>query len=321
MLFSEHQLDEVMQYLGWVFALKISYSVCIECKNALYGYILPRLWSLCLGREDHVSKFGAWALVTGCTQGIGKNYALELAARGLNIVLVSRNQQTLALVAQEIEERFNVRTEIIVVDFTEPTAVETVVKEVTKLKIDIGVLVNNVGMLGPHFMPFVKLEKKVVRDMVTVNCGAVTMLTHAFLPRMLELNKGAVVNIASSSSFYVMPFLSEYSATKHFIAAFTAGLRAEISDSNVIIQQVDPGVTRTNMTKEMTPLSSLEAPSPDLLVSSSILSLGWSDRSAGWWVHSLQRVSASLLPHWLLSRIIKQLGSYQYKYAAAKKED
>ena len=314
-------LDKVLHYLGWAFALKIVYSAFIECKNGLNGYILPRVWSLCVGKEDFVSKFGSWALVTGCTQGIGKEYAMELAARGMNIILVSRNRETLGLVAQEIEETHHVRTEIIVVDFTEPTAVDTVVKEVTKLKVDVGVLVNNVGMLGPHFIPFLEMERKMVRDMVTVNCGAVTQLTHALLPRMLELNKGAVVNICSATSFYVMPYFSEYSATKHFIAAFTAGLRAEVSSSNVIIQQIDPGQMNTNMARDLIPLSRLEAPRPDLLVSSSVLSLGWTDRTAGWWFHSLHRVVSSLLPHWFLSRFLKLFGYYQYKYSASKKKD
>jgi len=314
-------LDNVLHYLGWAFAFKIVYSTAVECKNGLCGYLLPRLASLCAGKQDFVNKFGEWGLVTGCTQGIGKEYAVELAARGLNIVLVSRNKETLGLVAQEIEQRFNVRTEIIVVDFTEPSAVETVVKEVSKLKIDIGVLVNNVGVLGPHFIPFLELSEKTVRDMVTVNCGAVTLMTRAFLPRMLELNRGAVINICSATSFYVMPYFSEYSATKHFIAAFTAGLRAEISGSNVLIQQIDPGQMKTNMARDLVPLSSLEAPRPQLLVSSAILSLGWTDRTAGWWFHSLHRLISSLLPHWFLSRVIKHVGCHQYKYSVSKLKD
>ena len=59
-------------------------------------------------------------------------------------------------------------------DFTEPRAAETIA-EVAKLEINIRVLVNNVGMLGPHFIPFLELEEKTARDMITVNCGAVTI--------------------------------------------------------------------------------------------------------------------------------------------------
>ena len=317
------QLDQetVLHYLGCALAFKLLYSAAIECKNGLYGYLLPRLWSICFGKEDFVSKYGEWGLVTGCTQGIGREYAMELAARGMNVVLVSRNKETLGLLSREIEEKFHVKTEVVVVDFTEPRAVETVVKEVAKLKIDIGVLVNNVGMLGPHFIPFLEMEEKTARDMITVNCGAVTMMCHAFLPHMLEVNKGAVVNICSATSFYVMPYFSEYSATKHFIAALTQGLRAELSGSRVVIQQVDPGQMNTAMARDLIPLSRLEAPLPSLLVTSSILSLGWSHRTAGWWFHSLHRVVSSSLPHWFLSRFLGLFGYYQYRYSANKNKD
>ena len=313
--------ETVLRYLGCAFAFKLSYSVAVECKNGLYGYLLPRLWSLCSGKEDFVSKYGEWGLVTGCTQGIGREYAMELAARGMNVVLVSRNKETLGLLSKEIEEKFRVKTEVVVVDFTEPRAVETVVKEVTKLKIDIGVLVNNVGMLGPHFIPFLELEEKTARDMITVNCGAVTMMCHAFLPHMVKVNKGAVINICSATSFYVMPYFSEYSATKHFIAAFTQGIRSELSHSKVVIQQVDPGQMNTAMARDLIPLSKLEAPPPSHLVTSSILSLGWSHRTAGWWFHSLHRLISSCLPHWFLSRFLRLFGCYQYRYSANKMKD
>ena len=313
--------ETVLRYLGYAFAFKLLFSAAVEVKNGVCGYLLPRLWSLCCGKEDFVSKYGEWGLVTGCTQGIGREYVRELAARGMNVVLVSRNRETLGLLSREIEEKFKVKTAVIVVDFTEPRAVETVVKEVAKLEINIGVLVNNVGMLGPHFIPFLELEEKTARDMITVNCGAVTMLCHAFLPHMVEVNKGAVVNICSATSFYVMPYFSEYSATKHFIAAFTQGIRAELSGSNVVIQQVDPGQMNTAMARDLIPLSRVEAPLPASLVSSSILSLGWTGRTAGWWFHSLHRLLSSLLPLWFLSRFLGLFGYYQYRYSASKKKE
>ena len=90
-------------------------------------------------------RYGEWAVVTGSSQGIGRSYARELARRGMNIVLVARSKDRLNMVAQEIKEEFGVKTNIIVVDFTDNKAVNTVIKELDKLKLDIGILVNNVG--------------------------------------------------------------------------------------------------------------------------------------------------------------------------------
>ena len=260
-------------------------------------------------------------MVTGSSQGIGRSYALELASRGLNIVLVARNKERLDKVAAEIRERFKVETAVIVVDFTDSKAAKTVVKELEKMSIDIGILVNNVGMMGPHFIPFLELEEKTARDMITVNCISATMLCHALIPGMLERDRGAVINIVSSTSFYVMPYFSEYSATKHYMAAFTAGLRAEVgTSSNVVIQEIDPGQTNTNMARDLIPISRIEAPSPEAFVASSILSLGWTQKTGGWWFHSLHRLVSSMLPEPILCRVLHLFGWWQYRYSSKKKK-
>ena len=107
-----------------------------------------------------------------------------------------------------------------------------------------------------------------------------------------------------------MPYFAEYAATKHYMSAFTAGLRAELGrGSGVVIQEVDPGQVDTNMARNLIPISrvrdtleesvvfsifsilslQIEAPPPAWLVAGSLRSLGWTDRTAGWWFHSLHR--------------------------------
>ena len=143
-------------------------------------------------------------MVTGSSQGIGRAYALELASRGLNVALVARSKERLEAVAAEVRGH-GVEARVVVVDFTHTAAAETAVSELARAGVaDIGVLVNNVGMMGPHFLPFLELEAAAARDMVTVNCVAATVLTHSLLPAMLARGRGAVVNIVSSTSFYVI---------------------------------------------------------------------------------------------------------------------
>ena len=142
-------------------------------------------------------------MVTGSSQGIGRAYALELASRGLNVALVARSKERLEAVAAEVRSH-GVEARVIVVDFTNTAAAETAVAELARAGVaDIGVLVNNVGMMGPHFLPFLELEAAAARDMVTVNCTSATVLTHSLLPAMLARGRGAIVNIVSSTSFYV----------------------------------------------------------------------------------------------------------------------
>ena len=96
-------------------------------------------------------------------QGIGKEYALALAEYGLNIVLVSRNKQELENTANEIRDRHRVDSVTLVADFTDVDSVSKAVKKVKSLNLEIGVLVNNVGMMGPGYVNITDMEKKSIK--------------------------------------------------------------------------------------------------------------------------------------------------------------
>jgi len=305
--------------LGYVYAFKLAYSLSVDLYQGFKAYLLPKIWNSLFFEEDYVSRFGRWGLVTGCTQGIGREYVTALAEKGMNVVLVSRNKEALKKAAAEVEDKYKVETLTIVVDFTDSEAASKVVKEVKDKDLDIGVLVNNVGIFGPHFMPFLELEEKTVKDMITVNIMTTTLLCHSILPDMKKKNKGAIINICSSTSFYTMPYLTEYSATKRFIAAFTAGLQAENSDSKVIIQELDPGQVSTGMTKDLIKISSIESPLPSELVTSSLSTLGFTSQTGGWWFHSLHGFVVSwLFPQWFLNSFLNMFGKKQYQYSVDK---
>ena len=95
-------------------------------------YIVPLF-----GYVHDLRKYGDWAVVTGCTDGIGLQYALQLAAKGFNIVLISRSEEKLEAVSKQITEKFNVKTKIIVYDFAKVDGYENIAKELEDL--DIGI--------------------------------------------------------------------------------------------------------------------------------------------------------------------------------------
>ena len=116
-------------------------------------------------------------------------------------------------------------------DFTNPSALAFIIDTLKAHELDIGVLVNNVGVLGRHWMPFLELDAKVAKDIITVNVLSATMLCHALLPDMVEKGKGAIINIGSMcSNFGPIPYLATYAATKHYIAAFTQAIAAEYAN-------------------------------------------------------------------------------------------
>ena len=129
-------LSRVVQVLGIVYVVKLSTSLLIQMHAGLSAYIYPLVFKT----QDFRSKYGEWALVTGCTQGIGREYALGLAARGMDVCLVGRNQKRLEEVQTEIEAFHSVRTKVIVADFTEVKVLKDVLKQVDDLGIDLGIL-------------------------------------------------------------------------------------------------------------------------------------------------------------------------------------
>ena len=83
--------------------MRLIFNLLWDIKNGLSAYVLPRVCKI-----DYKEKYGEWAVVTGCTQGIGKCYAEDLAQKGLNIVLVSRTRSKLESVASEFNKKYGI---------------------------------------------------------------------------------------------------------------------------------------------------------------------------------------------------------------------
>ncbi|KAM0822305.1 hypothetical protein ACQ4PT_071583 [Festuca glaucescens] len=176
-------------------------------------------------------RYGPWAVVTGGTDGIGRAIAFRLAASGLNLVLVGRSPDKLSAVSDEIRAK-HPKTEVrtFVLDF----ACEGLVAGVEALKesirgLDVGVLVNNAGLSYPYARYFHEVDEELMRNLIQVNVEAVTRITHAVLPGMVDRKRGAIVNIGSGAASVVPsdPLYSVYAATKasvlsHFLLEITA---------------------------------------------------------------------------------------------------
>lgn len=167
----------------------------------------------CEGRTLGRSCSGALTCVAGATDGIGRAYAEELASRGLNIVLISRNQDKLQVVAKDIADTYSVETDVIVADFSSGREIYDPIREALKDK-DIGILVNNVGVFYPYPQYFTQVSEDKLWDIINVNIAAASLMVHIVLPGMVERKKGAVVTISSGSCCKPTPQLAAFSASK-----------------------------------------------------------------------------------------------------------
>jgi short-subunit dehydrogenase len=183
------------------------------------------------------------ALVTGASAGIGNAFARGLAARDHDLVLVARDTARLEALAKELEAAHGVTAEVLSADLSDAVQLAVVEARLRAAERPIEVLVNNAGFgtMG-HFkdLPIDREEQE-----IALNVVALTRLTHAALPNMLERRSGGVLNVASIAAFQPTPGNATYGATKAFVFSLSQGIHEELRGSGVNCMVLCPGFTRT----------------------------------------------------------------------------
>jgi short-subunit dehydrogenase len=184
------------------------------------------------------------ALVTGASAGIGSAIARELAQRGHGLVLVARRKERLDALAQELTAKFGVRTETIACDLASATSRGKLPGKIAERGLDVEILVNNAGFAtGGAFH-----ESDAARELeqVRVLVEAVVALTGAFLPAMVERDRGAILNVASTAGMQPMPYSAGYSAAKAYVLTFSEALHQELRGRGVTVTALAPGPVQTD---------------------------------------------------------------------------
>ncbi len=187
---------------------------------------------------------GRWALVTGASSGIGKALAAELAARGLNLVLVARRADRLEALASTLREAHGIDAHVVVADLTEPDAPDAVYRFTRENGIDIGVLVNNAGIMS--YGEFWRSDLQDQLAMIRLNCQSVLHLTHLFAAGMVERRAGQIL-IVATTTLAPAPYVTTYAATKGFDLLFAEGLAEELAHHGITVSVLCPGPTQTEM--------------------------------------------------------------------------
>lgn len=190
-----------------------------------------------------VDRFGPWAVVTGASSGIGESFARQLAARGENLVLVTRREDRLQRLAEELCETNGVETRIVPVDLAGENFLPVVEQATNDL--EIGLLVNNAGVLSAG--RFLDHDLRDELNQLHVNTRAVLTLAHHFGRRMRERRRGGVIFLASTVAFAGVPGMSAYAASKAHVLSFAEGLAAEVAGDGIAVLALCPGPTSTEI--------------------------------------------------------------------------
>ena len=192
-------------------------------------------------RQDPGSR---WAIVTGASSGLGREFALALAGRGHPVLAVARREERLRALAEEVRSSGG-RVEPLVADLSTTAGVETLLARAALL--DVELLVNNAGLAT--YGPFAATPVERERELVRLNVETIVALTHGLLPALLARGQGGVINVSSQMAFQPMPYFAAYAASKAFVLSFSEALAEELRGTGVRVTTLAPGFVATEFTE------------------------------------------------------------------------
>ena len=182
------------------------------------------------------------AFITGATSGIGAAFANRLAQRGFDLILHGRRQKELMDRAKNLERIYSTSVEIIIAELSRPDEIRKVEERINSLD-RLDMLVNNAGYWEPGV--FWEHSPDSLEAMIMVHNVAPVRFIRAALPRMLERDKGDIINVSSLGAYLNMVTLENYGATKAYLISFTESLHVALMGTGIRVQALTPGFTVT----------------------------------------------------------------------------
>lgn len=256
------------------------------------------------------SKYGAgkgkYCVVTGASDGLGKEFATQLARRKFNLVLISRTLSKLEALQKELQGKYGIDVKILSIDVSHDVPENyAAVKEICQ-GLPITVLINNVGLSHNCPVPFLETEEEELRNIITINNTATLLFTQIITPTIVETAasskcRGLILTMGSFGGLLPTPLLATYSGSKAFLQSWSNALAGELQESNVDVELVLSYLVTSAMSKVRR--TSLMIPNPRNFVSSTLASVG---RRCGaqerfatvtpYWTHALQ--------HWFIEETV-----------------
>lgn len=191
---------------------------------------------------------GMRVLVTGASQGIGRALAVAAARRGCKVIATARSADLLDELAAEVKAA-NGMIVTVVGDVTSPIDRQRMVEAAREHCHGLDILINNAGIGATgHFMDS---KPETLRQIFETNYFALCEMIRVFLPLLRQGNRPAIVNISSVVGRRALPARGYYSASKFAVAGLSEAIRAELAKDGIDVVVINPGLTRTNFSKNL----------------------------------------------------------------------
>jgi hypothetical protein len=186
-------------------------------------------------------QFGPWALVTGASSGIGEEFARQIAASGINVVLVARRAASLQKVGDGLASDFGVAFRTIVADLSQEGFMKGLVSATDDL--DIGLVVSNAGTGSPGRFLTSSLDE--MAALLRLNTVAHLKLAHHFVQRLAKSKRGGILFVGAMGADNGVPYMANDGAAKAYVQSFAQALHVELKSFGVHVTVLPPGPTDT----------------------------------------------------------------------------
>jgi len=193
------------------------------------------------------NKFGSWAIITGASSGIGEEFAKQLAANGISLVLVARRLSLLEALGKKLVKEHNIKYRIVEVDL----AREDAIKKITEATddIEIGLLISNAGSNRPG--KFFEFEESELKNTLQLNLISHLTFVHFFGRKMAKRRKGGILLTGAMIGAYGVPYLANEGATKGYIHTLGKALHTEFKEFGMHITVLITPPTETPILKQV----------------------------------------------------------------------
>ncbi|MDD4289710.1 MAG: SDR family NAD(P)-dependent oxidoreductase [Patescibacteria group bacterium] len=188
-------------------------------------------------------------IVTGASDGIGKQIAFRLAKENTNLILIARNKKRLDSVKKQSMKSGALKVKTYICDIRKIDSLEKTAKSIIYEFKKIDVLINNAG-IWQKLGPIEKIKKQTINDIISTNLTGLIHTTRLFIPTLKKTKESAIINISSKSGILPQEGQSVYTASKYGVRGFTEVLELDLKNTNIKVAGIYQGGINTDMFKK-----------------------------------------------------------------------
>ncbi|HWA87705.1 MAG TPA: SDR family NAD(P)-dependent oxidoreductase [Opitutus sp.] len=186
-------------------------------------------------------RFGPWALVTGASSGIGREFARQIAASGINTVLVARRRPLLEELGRSLAEEFGTHYRAVEADCSKPELLPKLAGATDEL--DVGLVISNAGTAEPGL--FLQRDRSSMLELIRLNALSHLEIAHHFGRRLAQRGRGGLLLSGAMGAMIGLPFMAAESPSKAFVQTMGEALNVEFGPLGVNVTVLVVAPTET----------------------------------------------------------------------------